>query len=335
MDSLPWIEKYRPTNFDNVKLNDIIKKQINKMISLHDMPNIILEGPSGVGKTTTIKCIARQLYGKYYSKMVLEMNASDERGIKTYDRGIKIYDVIENFRRSYVVIEDKHISRIPKFKMIILDEADNMTEKAQYNIGTFIKNYDDIKFAFTCNSKENIGSSVQSMCHIIKYPILDNSIIESVLKNICVEENIGIKLKKNIEGIKIIAQISNGDMRSAINMLQLANNRFKEITVDNVFKIYNKPHIDLSKEIIDLCIKKDMINSCKKIIDLKNKGYSGTDIMLGLCFTLRIDICKDISEEHKIYFSKCINYAVYNIAKGGLDNSVLQLVSCIADMCKN
>src|SRR5439155_1629010 len=195
-----------------------IKKQIAMMIVHKDLPNIILEGPPGVGKTSTIKCVARAIYGRYYNDMVLEMNASD-------DRGIKIQETIENFRRAFVHINDDDKDNVPLFKMVILDEADNMTDKAKHIISGFIKNcVDDLRFAFTCNAKDNIIPSIQSGCHIIKYPPLSDEIIMNRLREICTFEGIitestkKTKIKSIEKGIHAITQITNGDMRFAINI---------------------------------------------------------------------------------------------------------------------
>ena len=333
-NSLPWIEKHRPSKIHSVKIDKQIKNQVEKMIDNKDLPNLILEGPPGVGKTSTIKCIARAIYGRYYKDMVLEMNASD-------DRGIKIQDSIENFRKAFVHIADEDKDTVPVFKMVILDEADNMTDKAKHIISGFIGNcVNDLRFAFTCNAKDNIISAIQSGCHIVKYPPLKDDIVKARLREICVlEKVITDDMKKShiksIEGgIDAIAQITNGDMRFSINILQLTHNRFNDISASKVYEIHDKPHPEKSKEIIKYCIAEDLGKAIEKILDMRRRGYSGTDIALGLRFALRLDICSDIPEVIKIEFWKCISYSSYNISKG-LDASVLQIASCVADMCKS
>ena len=272
------------------------------------------------------------MYGKYYDDMVLEMNASD-------DRGIRIQETIENFRKAYVYIsnEDKQIT--PLFKIVILDEADNMTDKAKHIISVFIKNcVKTLRFAFTCNTKDNISFSLQSGCHIVKYPPLSNEICYKRICDICKLEGIinadtdKDKMKIIDEGIKAIIQITNGDLRSAINMLQITYNRYNTITSDNVFTIHDNPHPEKSKEIIVLCRENRLGDAITKVIDMKRKGYSGTDIIIGLRLALRLDICNDIPENIRIEFWKHISYSSYNISKG-LDTSLLQITACIADMC--
>ncbi len=334
INSLPWIEKYRPFKMKNVKADEQIKIQVEQMIHCKDVPNIILEGPPGVGKTSTIKCIAREIYGKYYCHMVLEMNASD-------DRGIKIQDSIENFRKSYVHIDDKDKKIIPRFKMVILDEADNMTDKAKHIISGFIKNcVNDLRFAFTCNTKNNIIPSIQSGCHIIKYPPLSDEIVKNRLYEICFHEKIVTEKTTNDEkkailsGIDAISQITNGDMRSAINTLQLTYNRFGTLTLDNVYKINDKPHPEKSRDIIEMCCENNLAKAIELVLELRKKGFSGTDITMGLRLALRINICAHIPEQLKIDFWHCISYSSYNISKG-LDASILQIIACVADMCRS
>lgn len=331
MNTLPWIEKYRSKKINDIKINIYIKNQIENMISKYDIPNIILEGPSGVGKTSTILCIARELYKKYYRYMVLEMNASD-------NRGIEVHTIINNFQKLYVHINEEDKKNIPPFKMIILDEADNMTDKAENIISNFMKNNNNLRFAFTCNSKENILSVIQSNCHIVKYPALDDKIIVSRLQEICVLENIINKdtpkktLKTIINGLTSIAHITNGDMRHSINILQITYRRYNEINTKNVFNIQDIPQPEQLKEILINCINGNIGLALKKVIDIRHNGYSGTDIIIGIRNILRIDICFDIDEPTKMEISKCIHLAYNNISR--IDSSLLQITACIADIYK-
>ncbi len=326
---LPWIEKYRPSKVENVTLDEHIKNQIVKMINKKELPNIILEGSPGVGKTSTIRCVAHDMYGKYYKYMVLELNASD-------DRGIRIQESIENFRRSYVHIKPEDKNSIAKYKLVILDEADNMTDKAKSIIRGFLENnMNDIRFAFTCNTKANILPSIQSRCSIIKYPKLSNEIIFDRLKLICGFEQIitndtkKADLKKINEGLEAICEITDGDMRNAINILQLTYNRFDHISKENVYEIYDKPHPEKSKELIELCITNDIGKALLKVQDMKNLGYSGIDIALGLVLALRMKMCDHIPEDIKIKFIQKISYTMYNISKG--TDTFLQMSACICE----
>ena len=330
-ESLPWVEKYRPRKIDNISLDKNIKIQIKKMIEDKDIRNVILEGPSGVGKTSTVRCIAREIFGKYYSNKVLEINASD-------DRGIKIQNPIDVFNRAYTHIEEDDVGKIPNFKLVILDEADNMTDKAKHNITKFIEtNSNGVRFAFTCNSKDNISTAIQSRCHIINYPKLEKNFVIKRLKEICIAESIYSNKTKTEKdkldaGIFAIAEIADGDLRIAVNTLQLTYDRFGTIDKDNVYSTYDKPHPEQSREIINACIDVDISRANTLITDMIKRGYSVTDIAAGLNIALRQSICNDIPNDIKIKLLEKISYAQYNVSQG-LELSNIQARGCIADMC--
>jgi replication factor C subunit 2/4 len=332
-DSLPWVEKYRPKSIDNISLDKNIKRQIKKMIEDLDVRNIILEGPSGVGKTSTVRCIARELYGKYYKNKVLEINASD-------DRGIKIQNPIDIFNRSYIHIKNEDIGKIPDFKLVILDEADNMTDKAKHNITKFIEtNNQGVRFAFTCNSKNNISTAIQSRCHIINYPKLENTFVIKRLKEICLAEGIYNKKlmsEKDIRvlnmGIYAISEIADGDLRIAVNTLQLTYDKYGLIDKEKVYGTYDKPHPEQSKDIIDACISMDISLTNRLMMGMILKGFSVSDITAGLNLSLRQTICKDIPDYIKITLIQKISYSQYNVSHG-LELSHIQARGCVADMC--
>lgn len=328
-DDLPWVEKYRPTTLGSLVLSEQILIRVNKMIEQKELQNIILEGPPGVGKTSTIKCIATKLYGPYVRDMVLELNAAD-------DRGIKIYDAIENFMRSYIHIKDEDKHKYAEHKLVILDEVDNMTNKAKYIVSKFIENKASrVRFALTCNIKSNILPSIQSKCVSISYPKLSPEFIYKKLVAISRRENIFSKSsnENNLHGMRTISMISDGDLRTAINMLQLTYNRFKEISEQHVYEIYDKPRPAYAIEIIRECCNDDVCGAMKKIMDMKQSGYSGMDIMLGLIVALKMPNCNEISEKNKISLMKVVSHTLYNISKG-IDTQ-LQLVACCADMCES
>jgi len=315
---IPWFEKHRPKKLENILLTQQLKQFGNKILDEKNMPNLILEGQPGVGKTTTIKCIARELYKDKYDFMVMELNASD-------DRGKKIYDTINIFRKTYNEIKND----IPTFKMIILDEADNMTEQAQNIICSFIKKYpDELKFAFTCNEKEGISIAIQSCCYILKYPGLTKEFIVEKLKDICMIEKIEINAS-TISGLKIIASLSEKDMRKAINTLQLIYNSYGRVQSNDI--IQDKPYLGISRDIIKYCYNdKNMEKAISSVLELKNRGYSGTDIASGIKYAL-LDLCDDIDENIKIKIWSCCEYAIICISKG-LDTSIIQIVALICDI---
>lgn len=314
-DHIPWIEKYRPMTIEDIMLDNMSMKKLEKIVKDKNMPNMIITGMPGIGKTTTIKCIARNLYGSKMNDLVLELNASDDRGIKI------VQETIMNFCKKKIDDRFKH-------KIIILDEADNMTVKAQVLINTLMEKYNNTRFAFTCNTSEDIIESIQSRCIIMKYSTLTKEQITKRLQFICKKENVTCG-KKPLEALAIISQ---GDARNAINNLQFACMSYGKNNITNETDIYtvcDKPQPTLIKEIIDSCIKKDFRLSIKKVIELKELGFSEQDITISMIQYLRYDE-STIPELVKNMFLDKICMSTFIISKG-LD-TMIQLTACIAHM---
>lgn len=320
--NIPWVEKYRPKTIDDIVLNNSVFNNIKRVVDEKDMPNIIITGVPGVGKTTTILCLAKQLLGKYADQGVLELNASDERGIKTVQESIiyfckKKLDIIDDPDRTYA-----------KHKIILLDEADNMTVKAQQLINTLMETYHSTtRFAFTCNKSSDIIEAIQSRCLILRYVRLTNDNIISRLKQICSIENI----KFTEEGLECLVVNAQGDLRKAINNLQLVFNGFGEINSDNVYKLCDKPHPTIIKNIFIACYNKDLKKALTQLDELRSSGYCGSDICISMTNTLKSTKIDEIDEETKIKYLEDISKTCIIISKG-LDKP-LQLTGCIAKLC--
>ena len=324
---LPWLEKYRPKTIQDIILDDNILTKINHIIEDKNMPNIIITGIPGIGKTTTIKCIARKLYGPHVNNTVLELNASDDRGIKIVE------DAITNFCKKATSITGDNASsannKYANHKLIILDEADNITSKAQYSINKKMQEYSDTtRFAFTCNKSTDIIEAIQSRCIIFRYLRLPVAKIVDKLQFICLAENI-IYDKIALNEIAILAQ---GDMRAAINILQMVYNGLANITIDHVYKICDKPQPIYLENILIMCKKQDVCGAFAGINILRDKGYSESDIILGFINVIKLlnPDNKAILESEKIWMFQKICKAAYNISKGL--NTRLQLFSCIGDI---
>ena len=353
---VPWIEKYRPTHFNNVELDPIIKNKLKKIINNEiEMSNVIFVGNPGTGKTTAILCLAKEILGSSIHENLLELNASDIRGIK-------IVDIIEIFckkktnthlSKANISNENKYISNnISEYskyssKIIILDEADNITPKAQYMISNLIEKYEKTtKFAFICNKSSEIIESLQSKCIILYFAQLKCEQIVDKLKYICNKENINFC----IEALQNIAIISQGDLRRAINYLQL-NSYDNSLMNNNMDIICDKPHPFIIKKIIFACFIHDYKIAINNTYDLIKYGYPILDIafeFLNMLKTLPIILSNDdiscqnnvldektqnnvLDEKTRlIYFDK-IGNLIFNINKGA--NSSIQLIGCIANMC--
>ena len=315
---LVWIEKYRPTKINQILLEINIRKEINRIVIEKEVPNLIITGKPGIGKTTTIKCLARELYGPYYDQFVLELNASDERGIK-------IENDIAFFCKSLIVIKDIDIGKYPVHKWVILDEADNITEKAQLIISKLMGFYKDTtRFAFTCNTSHYIIESIQSRCNLIlRYQRVKNDKIIMRLQDICDIEN----AKYDLDGLETIADLCEGDMRSALNIMELTFRKHSKITTKNIDDVYDKPQKQMLKLIIDYCIENNSRKALKSTKKLCEKGYTGIDIVTGIFSTLKSRYCDNICGNIKITMCEIVSESSYNMTKGL--HTDLQLYSCI------
>lgn len=315
-----WIEKYRPMKLDDILADKNIKKEMEIIIKNKDIPNMIFTGTPGIGKTTTILCIAKMLYGKYFKDTVLELNASDDRGIKTINSG-----VIGNFCHFKLPYTDEDKDKYCSHKLIILDESDNMTEKVLPIISMLMDTYyNTTRFVFTCNSSTKIIESIQSRCKIMRFTRLNTNIISDRLELILKLEK--IKYEKNV--LESIAHISQGDMRYAINLLQLISDRFKYVNKENLNIVYENPSDDVFFNILKFLSTNNIKNALKMIHELNNSGYSVYDIFTG--FFNYFKISNNISEDLKIKILLILSGYMFTTSK--YNDTSINLTNFILDI---
>lgn len=307
-----WIDKYNPKNIDEIILDDIILNRINNIIKNNKMSNMIIMGMPGIGKSCVVNFLSKKLLGKYYKDGILRLSMN-EKGLEN------INDILNNFSKK--LFKDEEGNNINK--IVIIEEADNFTEKSQIIINTIMENYSVVKFIFICNNINNIIENIQSKAIIFNFNYLDtlNEKIMIRLKYILDAENINY----TEEALNSLIIMSKGDIRSCINYLECIAYGYNEITLESIKKIYNQPETMLINEIINLCLKKDFKNCIDKIDILLNSGYNTNDIIM---FMLEhIKNINSISETIKIRYLDILNISYINVNENV--NTKLQLYNTI------
>jgi replication factor C subunit 2/4 len=291
MSTRPWIEKYRPIKMKDVVEQGEIIKILKNTIKTGNLPNIIFYGPAGCGKTSTILSFVRELYKKNVNERIIELNASDERGIKI------VREKILTFVKSSISDD------FPPFKFVILDEADAMTTEAQSALRKIMEDRSEkTRFCFICNYINQIIEPIASRCMKFRFKPISVKAICERLKYIAKLE----KLKVSDEVVKVIGKTSRGDARQAILMLQnikylMEQYKIKMIEVDNlysIFNIINENEIDVLWNVIRIGDIKQIL---KVVQEMNNKGYSTRVIIEELI--KRIIKMKELNDKQKCEIS--------------------------------
>ena len=265
-NNIPWLEKYRPKKIKDIVSQDEITNILNNIVLTKEMPHLLFYGSPGIGKTTAVLALCRELYGieKFYDN-VLELNASDERGINV------VRNKIITFARLKIGTADPNYP-CPPFKIIILDEAEAMTKDAQSALRKVMEEYTDIaRFCFICNNIHQIIEPINSRCMKLKFKTIPIININNKLMEIALMENINIKM----DDLKAISEISNGDLRKSILFLQnLKYLKDKQPTYDAIYNL-NKyiSYTQMSNYIDKIIQNKDISNLLKITNDIINQGY--------------------------------------------------------------
>lgn len=211
--NLMWVEKYRPEKLDEViDQKEIIRGLKNLIKNPEEIPHLLFAGPAGVGKTTTALCVAKGLLGEEWQRDTLELNASDERGIKMVRERVKEFAAVMK-----LTTNNKEDNR--PFRIIILDEADEMTQEAQTALRRIIEDSSrTTRFIFICNYLTQIIEPIQSRCVVFRFTRLTNEDIVGHLKFICQKEGV----KYDDKALTQIYVATSGDLRHSINILQAA-----------------------------------------------------------------------------------------------------------------
>lgn len=271
-DTLPWIEKYRPNLLDEILSHEEIISILKIFIKNKCLPHLLFYGPPGSGKTSTIMAVAKELYGKYFDFMVMELNASDDRGIDVVRNKIKQFVMSENVFFKNSVSERKNI-----FKLVILDETDAMTADAQAILRKIVEEYtNNTRFCLICNYINNISPALQSRCTRFKFTPINNNDVKKKIMEVVKKE----KIKITDLGIEVIIRRAHGDMRKVLNILQSVSMIYSMVNEVNINMCIGYPRKRDMINIFDLLINENFDECYHELIKIKNEnGLAISDII--------------------------------------------------------
>ncbi|XP_005105320.1 replication factor C subunit 4 [Aplysia californica] len=271
---VPWIEKYRPRSVEDVAYQDEVIAVLKKCIQGSDLPNLLFYGPPGTGKTSTILAAARQLFGpELFRNRVLELNASDERGISV------VREKVKKFAQLTAGGSRSDGKPCPPFKIIILDEADSMTKDAQSALRrTMEKESKTTRFCLICNYVSRIIGPITSRCAKFRFKALATDILTSRLKAICEAEGVSIE----DAAVDALLAASGGDMRRAIMYLQSASRLCGQdgtISQSMIFNIAGVVPEDSLDQLISTCSSDSYEELDKVVKNVIFEGYAASQIL--------------------------------------------------------
>lgn len=305
-----WAEKYRPKTLDEIVNQREIVERLKSFVKAKNVPHCIFAGPPGTGKTTAALCLARDLYRDAYREHIMELNASDERGI----------DVVRETVKTFARV--RSIGEVP-FKILILDEADNMTADAQQALRRTMERYTETcRFILIANYSGKIIEPIQSRCAPFRFTYLPKVEHDAFLKRIAKSE--GVTLLD--DGLEAIFDVCSGDMRKAINTLQAAASLGKPITAEIVYSVVGRAHPADVQKMVLTALNGDFTGAREQLREMIQKyGVAGTDIIR----QIHTEIFRlNIPEPWKIRLADTVGEIDFRLVQGS--NEEVQLSAMLA-----
>lgn len=309
-----WTERYRPLKLEEVVGQDNTVKRLQHFVKNKELPHVLFAGAAGTGKTTTALCIARELFGDEWRRNLLELNASDERGIDV------IRNKVKNFARM------RAFGDVP-FKLIYLDESDALTREAQQALRRTMENYSKTcRFVLSCNYSSKIIPPIQSRCSVFRFRLLEDGGVQERLKQIAHKEKVSMEGK----GLETIIGIAGGDMRTAINLLQTCAASGKKVDEKSVFEVASRANPKDIDEIVEIALKGKFMDARSRLEDLLIKdGLAAEDLIKGIHSSV---MNSKIEDERKIGLLDKIGEYEFRIVEGS--DPRIQLAALLAQFAE-
>jgi replication factor C small subunit len=295
-----WAEKYRPKTLDEMTNQTEIVSRLKMFVQEKNLPHLLFVGPAGVGKTTSILALARDLYGPGYRNFTLELNASDERGIDV------IREKVKNFARTAAIASPV------SFKILIMDEADSLTSAAQHALRRTMEIYTrTCRFCLIGNYSENIIDPIQSRCSIFRFSPLEEKDMKTYVMNIVEKEQVNIIE----EGLDAIYQASGGDLRKATNLLQAAAATKDVIDDVSIYEVLGKVSPERVRAMIQRSLEGNFLEAREILRELLiDQGLAPDDIIRMVYSELMRNTV--LSEQWKVKLSDKVGEVDYRLTQG-------------------
>ena len=314
MELTLWTEKYRPASFSEIRGQEDIIARVSALVKQQNIPHLLFTGPAGVGKTTLALVICRELFGSSWRDNILELNASDERGI----------DIVRNKVKDFA--RTRAIGNVP-FKIIYLDECDALTKEAQQALRRTMENYaQTTRFILSANYASKIIDPIQSRCAVFRFKPLEKKQLLDIVDAIAKKE--GLSLDEQAKGA--IFEVSGGDCRKAENILQSSAALGKNLTSDIIFAMAAVAKPEEVKQLLELAIKGKFLDARKKLLDTMLKySLSGQDMIKQI---QREILELDIDNEKKILLVDKCGEVEFRLTEGS--DEFIQLEALLAFCAK-
>ena len=305
-----WIEKYRPKILDDVVGQDEIVERLKAYVKTKNVPHLMFAGPAGTGKTTSALAMSKELFGDTWRQNFNELNASDERGI-----GV-VRGKIKNFARNAPIGKTA-------FKIIFLDEADSLTTDAQSALRRTIEKYSHIcRFILSVNYSSKIIEPIQSRCTIFRFNPIKNDDVKKYIRKIASKE----KLEVSSDGLETLIFIARGDLRKAVNILQVGASVGKKITAEILYETSATAKPEDVKNLINSALAGNFMAARNQLYDLLIQyGLSGEDVIRQIHQTI-YDLA--IPDENKVRLIEKTGETEFRLTEGS--NEHIQLEALLA-----
>jgi len=306
-----WTEKYRPRSLEDVVGHSEIVARLNGFVESGSIPHMLFAGPAGTGKTTTAIAVARELFGDQWRYNFLEKNASDERGIDV------VRSTIKDFARTKAIGT--------AFKIIFLDECDALTRDAQNALRRTMENYSlTCRFILSCNYSSRIIDPIQSRCAVFRFARLAPEGVKVMAERI----RDGEGLKMGDKALAAVVDLSRGDLRRTVNVLQASAALGKEITEDEVYQITSELKGGEVRDVLTTALDGDFLTARGQLQDLMvTRGMAGEDVVRAIH---RAVLALDVAQEIKVTILDRLGEYEFRMAEGA--NEYVQLDALLANL---